>query len=60
MEKNIRCPMCSQWLRQHEKLFNVMICGQCGYKETGRMNSVVEPAKEKRGFIPSAWDKIMG
>jgi hypothetical protein len=55
-----RCPICTQWMRRHEKLFNILICGACGHKEIGRMNSTIEPAKEKRGFIVSAWDRIGG
>jgi hypothetical protein len=58
-DKYKRCPICGQWLREHERLFCILICA-CGYKESGRMNSVVEPAKEKRGFVASAWDKIGG
>jgi hypothetical protein len=48
-----------QWMRQHDKLFNILICGACGYKELGRLNSTVEPAKEKRGVVASAWDKLV-
>jgi hypothetical protein len=58
IEKNIRCLVCGAWMNKHPKLFGVIVCYTCGHKEHERMNSVVEPAKEKRGGIASAWDRI--
>lgn len=55
-----RCPGCMGWtLKDDPKRFNYIVCVQCGHKEIGRMNSVVEPTKEKRGFIASACDRIV-
>ena len=58
-----RCPECtlagrSGWLQQDKRVFHILVCLQCGHKEYGRLNSVVEPRKEKRGFIMDAWSKV--
>jgi hypothetical protein len=59
-----RCPQCTLagryggWLQKDTKRFNCLVCPQCGHKELGRMNSTVEPAKEKRGFIMDAWSRV--
>lgn len=51
-----RCPNCNTWCWL-DKTFS-WVCPACGVRERRAMNSVVEPRLEKRGFIPSAWDKI--
>ena len=59
----VRCPECalagrSGWLKQDKKSFHILVCLQCGHRERERMNSVVEPHCEKRGFIMDAWSKV--
>jgi primosomal protein N' len=53
-----RCPICQGWLDDDKKRFNYLVCQQCGHKEPGRLNSVIEPCKEKRGFIMDAWSRV--
>ena len=58
-----RCPECalagrSGWLQKDKKSFYVLVCLQCGHREHERMSSVVEPCKEKRGFIMDAWSRV--
>jgi hypothetical protein len=45
-------------MTEDPKRFSMLICPTCGFRTPERMNSVIEPAKEKRGVIPSAWDNI--
>jgi hypothetical protein len=52
-----RC-ICGAWMIEDPKRFSILACETCGYRMPTRMNSVIEPAKEKRGFVPSAWDNI--
>ena len=58
MQNQKRCLSCGAWLMEDPKRFSMLVCPACGFRTPERMNSVIEPAKEKRGFIPSAWDNI--
>jgi len=58
MESIKRCSICSGLMIDDSKRFGVIVCRKCGHKEYGRLNSVVEPSKEKRGVVASAWDRI--
>lgn len=56
IEEVRKCPYCREWLWDNNGLWT---CPSCLFTDRRRGMSSVEPSKERRGIIASAWDKIV-
>jgi DNA-directed RNA polymerase subunit M/transcription elongation factor TFIIS len=54
------CLVCGALMIEDRKRFSMLVCSKCGYRTAEqRMNSVIDPAKERRGLgPPEPWDNI--